>query len=80
MVDIPKTDPRHAAAAKVLDAMHEFWKLAPGGGAVQWIEDTDGRLVVFTRGEYRQQIREAIGENLQPEQYFELEDDTPSNT
>ncbi len=71
-MDIPQSDPRYAAAQRVLHAMHDFWKLAPSGGAVQWIEDADGHLVVFTRGEYRTAIREAIGEHLQPEQFFEL--------
>jgi len=55
--------------------MHDFWTLSPSGGAVQWIEDTDGHLVVFTRGEYRSAIRKAIEDNLQPEQFFELQDD-----
>jgi hypothetical protein len=71
-MDIQTNDPRHAAAQKAIDAMHDFWKLAPCGGAVQWIEDTDGRLIVFTRGEYRDAIRNAIGEGLLPEQLFEL--------
>lgn len=70
---IPKVDPRYAAAQRVLDAMHDFWKLCPSGGAVQWIQDSDGRMVTFTRGEYREAIRAAIGENLQPEQCFELD-------
>lgn len=73
-MDILRDDPRYAAAQRVINAMHEFWKLAPSGGAVQWIEDSDGRLVVFTRGEYRAAIREAIGEALHPEEYFELVD------
>ena len=70
---ILKNDPRHEAAQKALDAMHEFWKMSPMRGAVQWIEDVEGRLVIFTRGEYREKIRSIIGENLQPEEYFELE-------
>lgn len=72
-MDIPRSDPRHAAAQRVLHAMHDFWKLAPIRGAVQWIEDTDGHLVVFTRGEYRDAIRAAIGEALSPEQFFALD-------
>ena len=74
-MDIPRSDPRHAAAQRVLHAMHDFWKLSHTGGAVQWIEDGDGHLVVFTRGEHRAAIREAIGEALQPEQFFELIED-----
>lgn len=80
MTTIPETDPRHAAAQRVIDAMHDFWKLNPSSGAVQWIEDTDGRLIVFTRGEYRNSIRQAIGECLSEEEYFEhLELEEPTD-
>lgn len=47
---------RYAAAQKLLDAAHEFWKacIAEGqGGAVQWLIGSQGELIVFTRGEYR---------------------------
>ena len=54
------TDPRHEAARKVLDAMHEYFDLDPSGGAVRWIEDDSGRVVIFTRGEYRDRIMGAI--------------------
>jgi hypothetical protein len=77
MTFISKDDPRHAAAKRVLEAMFEFWKLAPFGGAVQWIEDIRGRVVVFTRGEYRDRMMRAVGENLQPTSFFELEDEDP---
>jgi hypothetical protein len=50
---IPQNDPRHAAATAVLEAMHAYWKLDPFGGAVRWIEDAEGRIVIFSRGEYR---------------------------
>ena len=56
---IPKEDPRTAAAKKFLDAGMEYWKICQKqgqGGAVQWIEDADGRLIIFTRGEYRHQL------------------------
>jgi len=41
---------------KLLDAAHKFWKACHEEGqygAVQWLEGTDGCLVIFTRGEYR---------------------------
>lgn len=72
-------DPRHAAAMRVLDAMHDFWNLCPFDGAVQWIEDADGRVVVFTRGEYRDKMMQAIPHNLKPTQYFELEPKEPDH-
>lgn len=44
-----------AAAQKVLDAAMEYfhaYRKATGGAAVVWIKDTDGRMVILTRGEY----------------------------
>lgn len=44
-----------AAAQKVLDAAMEYfyaYRRATGGAAVVWIKDTDGRMVILTRGEY----------------------------
>lgn len=51
------------AAQKLLDAAHEYWAWRNKHGmhgAVCWIEDDSGRLLVFTRGEYARQIQEAI--------------------
>ena len=70
---ITPDDPRHEAAQAVLNAMHEFWKLQPMRGAVQWIEDADGRVVIFTRGEYRDHIMAAIDENIQEVEMFETD-------
>ena len=70
---ILRSDPRFLAAEKALQAMHDFWKLQPCRGAVQWIEDSDGHLIVFSRGEYRHALRDAIGEGLVPDEFFELE-------
>lgn len=44
------------AARKLLEAAMEFFKehrRSTGGAAVVWLKDTDGRLVILTRGEYR---------------------------
>lgn len=54
---------RLAAAQKLLDAAHEFWSACHEEGqygAVQWLTGTLGELVIFTRGEYRQQLMENI--------------------
>ncbi len=75
MTSIPISDPRHAAAKRAMDAMHELHDLDPWGCAVRWIEDTDGRLIVFTRGECKEAIKKALAVNLSPEEYFELEGD-----
>ncbi len=64
-------DPRRAAATAVLDAMHAYFKLDPCGGAVRWIEDTDGRVVIFTRGEYRDKLMDAVGEGHVETREFE---------
>lgn len=72
---IEKTDPRHAAATKALEAMHAFHKLQPTSGAVQWIEDSEGKVIVFTRGEYRDVMMDAINEGHVRTEYFELEGD-----
>lgn len=54
---------RYAAAQKLLDAAHEFWKACHAEGqygAVQWLVGTTGELLIFTRGEYRQQLMDNI--------------------
>ena len=53
-------DPRAQAAREVIEAMHKFFKLQPHNGAVQWIEDDTGRVVIFTRGEYRHALMGAV--------------------
>jgi hypothetical protein len=48
-----------AAAQALLDAAMAYWKeykRATGGAAVVWVKDTDGRMVVMTRGEYADTI------------------------
>ncbi len=52
-------DKRIAAAQKLLDAAQEFWDTCHQEGqygAVQWLEGTGGELLIYTRGEYRQQL------------------------
>lgn len=67
-------DPRHAAAKKALNAMHDFFKLSPMCGAVQWIQDSDGRVIIFTRGEYRSDLLSVVpGLGSQSVEFFELE-------
>lgn len=53
------------ACKKMLDAVHEYfnWRQRNGlHGAVIWVRDSDGRLVVFTRGEYADVIETGIRE------------------
>lgn len=40
----------------LLDAAYAYWEACVRfgqHGAVQWLDDTSGRTVIFTRGEYR---------------------------
>lgn len=55
---------RLKSAQTLLDAAHEFWQACHSEGqygAVQWLTGTDGELVIFTRGEYRDQLMRNIG-------------------
>lgn len=48
-----------AAARKLLDAAMGFYeahKRSTGGAAVVWLTDAAGRMVVLTRGEYRETL------------------------
>ncbi len=50
---------RYKAAKKLLDAAHKFWSACHEEGqygAVQWLTGTHGETVIFTRGEYREQL------------------------
>lgn len=50
---------RRKKGKKLINAAHEFWKACKEEGqygAVQWLQTYDGALVVFTRGEYREQL------------------------
>lgn len=53
----------HDACAAVTLAGRKFWEARArvlGSAAVVWVEDHDGALVIYTRGEYRQQLLAAI--------------------
>lgn len=44
------------AATRLLDAAMAYWeeyRRVTGGAAVVWVDDTDGRMVILTRAEYR---------------------------
>lgn len=50
---------RLESGRKLLAAAHEFWRACRNEGqpgAIQYLEDTDGALIVFTRGEYRNRL------------------------
>lgn len=50
---------RRVTGDKLLKAAQEFWTACREEGqygACQWLEGTDGSLIIYTRGEYRQQL------------------------
>jgi hypothetical protein len=54
---------RKAAGDKLLAAAHEFWTACRNEGqygAVQWLAGSNGELIVFTRGEYREELVDNI--------------------
>ena len=64
------------ACQKMLNAVHEYfnWRSRNGmKGAVIWVKDDCGRLVVFTRGEYASDIERVIRQHdgyLEPDICF----------
>lgn len=45
-----------AKGQALLDAAYDYWQAmqrAGKGGALFWLDDSSGRTVIFTRGEYR---------------------------
>ena len=50
---------RKETGQKLLDAAQAFWEACHEEGqygAVQWLEGTMGELIIYTRGEYREQL------------------------
>ena len=71
-MEIAVTNPRHVLATLALNAMLQFHDLKRENGAVQWVEDTDGRLIIFTRGEYKQALMKNVHDLGKPVEFFEL--------
>jgi hypothetical protein len=47
------------SADQLAKAGHAFWSTCreeAGGGAVRWLDFSDGTLIIFTRGEYRESL------------------------
>lgn len=50
---------RKATGMKLLEAAQYFWDACQQEGqygAIQWLEGSCGELLIYTRGEYRQQL------------------------
>ena len=51
------------ACRHLLESAHRFWKLQEkitDSGAVKWVTFHDGSVLVFTRGEYKDQLMRNI--------------------
>jgi len=68
-MSIPNKDPLFTieelrkVGQTLLDASYNYWEAAQKagiGGACIWLEDADGKLVIFTRGEYRETLMRGI--------------------
>ena len=54
---------RRATGQVLIDAAYEFWEACHEEGqygAVQWLEGTNGELIIFTRMEYREHLMKNI--------------------
>jgi hypothetical protein len=54
---------RKATGQKLLDAAQGFWEacqLEKQYGAIQWLEGTNGELIIYTRFEYRDALLDNI--------------------
>ena len=53
----------HDAAEALMEAAMRYWReyrRVTGGAAVVWVKDTDGRMVILTRGEYQGELMRNI--------------------
>lgn len=69
-MSIPRRDPDlgiedlQKSADKLMDAAYEYWEMCHRTGllqgAVVFLTDAEGHMVIFTRGEYRKTLMENI--------------------
>jgi len=76
-VDVNKIEALRKPAKRLLEAAYEYWKayqeLHLPTSAVVWLKDSKGGLVIFTRGEYKNQLMENIDTHIYGESDPELE-------
>jgi len=71
--DVTRDARLHQAADALLSAAMAYWqeyRRVTGGAAVIWVSDTDGRLVILTRGEYRETLFRNIDALKQDTQFL----------
>lgn len=69
-MSIPRIDPSlgiadlQQSADKLMEAAYDYWEMCHKTGLVQgaviFLTDADGQMVIFTRGEYRGQLVQNI--------------------
>jgi len=67
----------HKSAKKLLKAAANFYNLKQSmgiGAPVQWLQDTAGSLLIFTRGKYREQLLENIATLQQQQNIIQFDD------
>jgi hypothetical protein len=83
-MSIPRRDPNFTMAdldkvgQKLLDVSHEYWEAAHKAGidgAVIWLQGDDGRLVIVTRGEYRDHLMKGIERIGTPRHFGRVKDE-----
>ena len=55
----------YTAGQALLDAAYKYWEEFQGVGgkrAVTWLQGSDGSLVVFTRGEYAEELKDVVSD------------------
>lgn len=73
---------RKAAAQKLLDAAYKFWQACNKEGqfgAVQWLQDTNGRVLIFTRGEYRAELLAGVERFLGDKVHHFIQEHIPAD-
>lgn len=81
MSPISKDSERYRAAKLLLNAALKFWQACEKEGqhgAVQWLAGTNGELLIFTRGEYRDGLMNNIWTLSQREQIGTFAEELPS--
>ena len=59
----PASQALREAADKLLAAAYDYWKAfqrEQHRAAVLWLQDSDGKVLIFTRGEYRERLMAAV--------------------
>jgi hypothetical protein len=68
----------HKAAERLLKAAYDFWeerKKHGANGAVIWLKDDSGKVVIFTRGEYTNTLMSNIHQIHEPKEFHHISEE-----